>query len=357
MAVTKIKNEKSGTHGWRVTIQPGGRAGKQIKRVFKTQGEAKNFEIWAKSQHQQVPDWEPVKADQRRLKTLIALWFAMHGQGLSAGKNTNSRLVAMAEKMENPMPSQVREKFNDYRQARIDEGTSLNTINREHSYLRAVFNELKRLGEWKSENPIAEIRQFKIQEKELAYLTGPQITELLDELKKSRNPHAHLITKVVLSTGARWSEVEKLNKTQVRDGHLHGQIQFANATKSKKSRAIPISKNLATEIFDHIEAHSKSSNQIFESAYGAFISALERTTVKLPNGQASHVLRHTFATAFMEGDGIMGGNILTLQRILGHSDLKMTMKYAHRAPDHLQEVLRLNPLAHKISAAAIPNDQ
>jgi site-specific recombinase XerD len=30
-----------------------------------------------------------------------------------------------------------------------------------------------------------------------------------------------------------------------------------------------------------------------------------------------------------------GGNILTLQKILGHSDIKMTMIYAHLAPDYL----------------------
>lgn len=42
-----------------------------------------------------------------------------------------------------------------------------------------------------------------------------------------------------------------------------------------------------------------------------------------------------------------GGNILVLQRVLGHASLQMTMRYAHLAPDHLQEVLKLNPLAKK----------
>jgi integrase len=43
---------------------------------------------------------------------------------------------------------------------------------------------------------------------------------------------------------------------------------------------------------------------------------------------------------------INGGNILTLQRVLGHASLTMTMRYAHLAPDHMQEVLALNPLAN-----------
>jgi integrase len=44
-----------------------------------------------------------------------------------------------------------------------------------------------------------------------------------------------------------------------------------------------------------------------------------------------HALRHTFASHFV----MSGGNILTLQKILGHSDLKMTLIYAHLAPDFL----------------------
>ena len=39
-----------------------------------------------------------------------------------------------------------------------------------------------------------------------------------------------------------------------------------------------------------------------------------------------------------------GGNILVLQRSLGHANLTMTMCYAHLAPDRLQEVVKLNPL-------------
>ena len=39
-----------------------------------------------------------------------------------------------------------------------------------------------------------------------------------------------------------------------------------------------------------------------------------------------------------------GGNILVLQRILGHTDIKVTMRYAHFAPDHLTEAVQLNPL-------------
>jgi integrase len=78
-------------------------------------------------------------------------------------------------------------------------------VNREHAYLRSVFNELRRLGQWKKPNPLAELRQFKVQERELSYLTTDQIRDLLEKLTEGKNRHAAMIAKVCLATGARWS--------------------------------------------------------------------------------------------------------------------------------------------------------
>lgn len=39
------------------------------------------------------------------------------------------------------------------------------------------------------------------------------------------------------------------------------------------------------------------------------------------------------------------GNIMVLQRILGHSDIRVTMRYAHFAPDHLEDAIHCNPLS------------
>jgi len=89
-------------------------------------------------------------------------------------------------------------------------------------------------------------------------------------------------------------------------------------------------------------ARTSQTGRLFKSSSAAFRSAIERCGIQLPEGQLTHVLRHTFASHFM----MNGGNILTLQRILGHSSLAMTMKYAHLAPEHLQEAIKLNPLSN-----------
>lgn len=84
-----------------------------------------------------------------------------------------------------------------------------------------------------------------------------------------------------------------------------------------------------------------------------FRQVLKDVKPDLPSGQATHALRHSFATHFM----INGGNIITLQRILGHSRIEQTMTYAHFAPEYLQDAVSLNPLrgrtdcedVHKVS--------
>ncbi len=68
---------------------------------------------------------------------------------------------------------------------------------------------------------------------------------------------------------------------------------------------------------------------------------MEKTSIALPRGQLTHILRHTFAAHFM----MSGGNILALQKILGHHDIEMTMRYAHLVPDDLETALRFNSLA------------
>lgn len=323
--------------GWLVDIQPGGRSSKRYRKTLPTKAEALTYEAWLKTKITQSPEWQPPKKDGRRLFDLMELWYKHHGMNLRAGANTYSRLKHLCVALGNPIAEQFKpEMFADYRAKRMTEGISANNLNREHSYLRAVFNELQRLGYWKGGNPLAKVRQMKITERELSFLSIEQIRRLLDALSGD----ALLIAQICLATGARWSEAEGLRVSQVRNG----QIQFTG-TKSGKNRSVPTSDALIGALQSHLEKRYGDDRAIaerfFKCGYGAFRDAVEKSGLTLPRGQLTHVLRHTFASHFI----MNGGNILVLQKILGHSSLTMTMRYAHLAPEHLQEAKTLNPLA------------
>ncbi|KVD29398.1 integrase [Burkholderia ubonensis] len=321
--------------GWLADLQPGGRGGKRFRKTFKTQAEAKAWVAWLSTQVNQNADWKPDRRDTRKLSELIDLWFTHHGTGLRSANDTVRRLRAMVSAMGDPLADRfTAETFAEYRARRLAAGITANNLNREQAYLRAMFNELSRIGIWTRENPLAKLRQFKIQEAELTYLTSKQIGVLLKELKAARNPHVYLITKLCLATGARWSEIEEMRITQIHNGL----VQFAR-TKSGKLRSVPISEDLEQEARRHYRS-SGNGERIFSYAWSAFREGVERAEIVLPDGQMTHALRHTFASHFM----MNGGNILTLQRILGHQSLTMTMRYAHLAPEHLQEAKMLNPL-------------
>jgi integrase len=63
------------------------------------------------------------------------------------------------------------------------------------------------------------------------------------------------------------------------------------------------------------------------------LPALIGKALRRPLKRPWHALRHTFASHYI----MSGGNILALQKILGHSDIKMTLLYAHLAPDFLED--------------------
>ena len=327
--------KKTSDNRWRVELYPEGRNGKRVRKLFSTKAEATRFESFVMSKSTQGEAWNPRPDDNRRFSELIGIWYDQHGKHLNDGERRKRKLKATGEAMGNPIARQLTAAT--YLKYRAQCKTKPKTQNNELGYLNAVYNNLRESKQIDYENPLAGVKPIKIKETELAFLTLPEINELLATIKATAdNPHVLLITKICLATGCRWGEAEKLHRRHV----VNKKVTFTD-TKSGKNRTVPITPELEKEIVGH------GKGKLFTSSIGAFRRALAKTSIELPKGQASHVLRHTFASHFM----INKGNILTLQKILGHSTILMTMRYAHLAPDHLSDAVKLNPLNY---AATLP---
>ncbi|HDO7030490.1 phage integrase [Klebsiella pneumoniae] len=320
--------------------KPKGKPSKRIRKTFSTKGEAQAYQNHI-LENIHVKPWLDGKEDRRTLRQLVGQWFDEHGVTLDDGEKRKGAMEFACASMGEPLAHEFdATMFSLYRKKRLSgeivrtarvKQISPRTMNLELAYFRAVFNELKRLGHWKLENPLADLRPFKSEEAELTYLEDEEITRLLEECRNSRNESTVWVASTCLVTGARWDEAESLTTKQIRNL----KVSFFK-TKGNRNRTVPISQ----EFYDSLPKPEKPG-RLFKSCYSAFRKAVERANLDLPDGQLSHVLRHTFASHFM----MNGGNILVLQRILGHTDIKMTMRYAHFAPNHLEEATKLNPLA------------
>ena len=310
---------------WIVDITVGGRNGKRYRKRFDTQAEAKRYEAHSTDQHRLNPEWNSVsEVDNRRIDELIDLWYLYHGKNLKDGSPRLSILKLISKYLKNPkICNFTKHDFLKYRNERTD--LTPNTINHHQAYLSAVFNELVRL-DLLDKNPLIGIKRFKIAEQELSYLTKEQIALLLDTIKP-RSIDAYISVKICLSVGTRWSEAVGIKAKNI----THNRISLTN-TKNGRIRQLPINEELAQEIKD---------NAPFKDGYSTFKRVIKDLEIETPRGQMMHILRHSFASHFI----MNGGDILTLQKTLGHSDLKMTMRYAHLSPEHLEKIVSLNPLS------------
>ena len=92
-----------------------------------------------------------------------------------------------------------------------------------------------------------------------------------------------------------------------------------------------------TEILDH-DRNKNGSEFVFADEEGkpyknfrtAFENALKRAGIE---GLTFHSLRHTFGTRL----GMAGVDIKTIQELMGHRDIKMTMRYTIQQQQHKRE--------------------
>ncbi|EGD5857600.1 tyrosine-type recombinase/integrase [Salmonella enterica] len=307
-------------------IRPHGRKGKRVRKVFDKKSIAIATERYIMA-NAEKREYIQGYRDRRTLGDLLDLWWMYHGQHRRKADEDKKQLenILTGLGFDSLAVELDKLKIIAWRSQKLEEGLMPSSVNRYVNRLSGMFTQLIKIGVWNAEHPVRGISRLYVKPSEMTFLSKRETAALLGVLEGDY----YRVALLCLSTGARWSEASKLKGEQV----IHNRVTFLE-TKNGKKRSVPISQAVCDVI------KTRETGPLFDVKYHLFCRMLKKVKPDLPKGQSSHVLRHTFASHFT----MNGGNIVALQRILGHATIQQTMTYAHLAPDYLQDAVALNPL-------------
>jgi integrase len=207
------------------------------------------------------------------------------------------------------------------------------SVNRVVILLRYIYNlaiKWETVGIFK--NPTAGIPLLEENNKKERYLTSEEARKLVGALKSSWNPMLQYIVPMLILTGARKNEVQQ---AKWEDINWEQRIWRIPISKSGKARHVPISDGtlLLLEAIPRIAGcqwifANPKTNAPYKSFYGSWNTA--RKSVGLCDFRI-HDLRHSFASFLVNS----GRSLYEVQRILGHTQISTTQRYAHLSQDSL----------------------
>ncbi|MBT6248391.1 MAG: site-specific integrase [Nitrospina sp.] len=236
--------------------------------------------------------------------------------------------------------------------ARTNKPLSDITIKHTLALLRQIFYKGKSWGMFDGENPVTvtardskTFRKFLkgVDRKRERFLSRQEAKLLLDELK-NRSQRLHDYCQLALLTGMRMGEVFNLKWMDI---DLNNDLIHIKDTKSGVSRHAYITPPLR-DMFIRLEVDGEKGGLVFLDRNGTKIkgasNVFDRVTEKLGFNKnvidardkvVPHTLRHTFASWL----AMQGESILTIQKLMGHSDPSMTLRYAKLSPSHEREAV------------------
>jgi integrase len=263
---------------------------------------------------------------------------------------------------ERPLEKIAREDFDKFKAARLKSGRLPATVNRDLDRLKAA---LSTAAEWGliERNPLAGVKRIKREIGERVRHLSPAEERALrkalgareaaaqekrrrgDAWKKVRHmeplgpfkgysDHLMPMTILAINTGLRrgelthlkWSDIDLPNKL------LTVQAGYA---KSGKARHIPLNSEAIDVLKTYGKQHS-GKGPLFgvASVQKSWASLMAAAKIE---GFRFHDLRHTFASKLV----MRGVDLNTVRELLGHGDIKMTLRYAHLAPEHKAAAVEL----------------
>lgn len=256
-------------------------------------------------------------------------------------KPTNLANLGESEAREFILYLQDRRKWQDNPYVRTNHGKlSAMTIQNYIRALRAFFNWLYKEG-YTEEHRLARLKPPRAPKKVADILTHEEINKILRCLDQNlaSGVRGYAIMLLFLDSGLRLSELTnaKIDNLNIEEGYLKVMgkgnkeriVPFGTSTQKSLLRYMlhfrplpynPTIKNVFLT-FDGRPMSHDSVKSIFQR-----LAKKSKVTRLHP-----HLCRHTFATNYL----INGGDVFTLQHILGHTTLEMVGRYVNLASAHV----------------------
>jgi integrase len=250
-----------------------------------------------------------------------------------------------------------------WRSKRVMSGIKPITVNRDIAILKAL---LSKAEEWGiiSANPLSKFKPAAVDSvAKVRYLTKNEETRLKAALKnrdeklkaarvkgnewrKERGYDLyvdlsqftladHLTPMVLLSlnTGLRQGEVFSLHWDNINFEQAVLTVGGDNA-KSGKTRHVPLNV-IALQILKDWQEQASTKGLVFQNYNGMQFDNVKKSWMSLLKSAEIenfrwHDMRHHFASKLV----MAGVDLNTVRELLGHADIKMTLRYAHLAPEH-----------------------
>lgn len=237
-------------------------------------------------------------------------------------------------------------------------GISKNSVRSYTATLQSFFS-------WCRQNGLSDVvvSLYKGEETVKEIYTREELERLLKRpnLRRCQFPEYRtwVIINLLVNNGLRAATIRSI---QIRDVILESSMIMLRHTKNRKAQIIPLSPELRQILAQYMTVRAGSgTDYLFPDAVGNQMSEnCLRMAIRNYNRSRGvektgiHMFRHTFARMYLVD---CGGDALKLQKLLGHSTLKMTQHYVQLYnTDLVKDYETMSPLAtfKKLSRIQMP---
>ncbi len=239
-----------------------------------------------------------------------------------------------------------------FQTGRLNKGNKPATANRliatiSHMFTKAVEWDMV---EEEIQKRIRKVKLLPENNRRLRYLSPEECQKLVDSCDKHLKP----IVITALNTGMRKGEILGLKWDNV-DLKVGLILLNQDQTKNSERKELPINQTLMETLQNLLKRDdipyvfcNPLTGERYYDVKRSFASALKKAGIK---DFRFHDIRHTFASSLV----MAGIDLVTVKELLGHKDLKMTLRYSHLAPSHklkavgiLDKILTEEPTIQKL---------